>query len=404
MRVQTDNSTQPFDTNEGAKLELGSTAKLRTLTTYLEIIASLHEQYSGDDARRRCARSRSTSATASRAGRSTTCSARRTRSLAAMLEAAMERRYSASPGESVLHRRRRAHLLELQARGRRQVAVGARSAARIDQPRVHPHHARRRRTTTSTARPDNTGTRAAGPAPSRPRRLPLALRRSRRPRLHPPLLPQVPGAEARRRSSTSCSTACARRRIATRSSTGRSRPKAGVPAFAKFMRARFPGSDAERRRSRVDVREIRRRQIQPAGPRLSRAHPSARAVAGRVPAPAPRREVGPGRRSEPRRAPGGLPVALQEQGESRRRTRASARCSKWKRSPRSTSTGSALGYPFGALVPSYATAIGVSGDRPAALAELMGIIVNGGATPPGIGPRIRGRPRCEPFRTTEDSP
>src|SRR5215218_10110607 len=37
-----------------------------------------------------------------------------------------------------------------------------------------------------------------------------------------------------------------------------------------------------------------------------------------------------------------------------------------------------LGYPFGSLVPSYATAIGVSGDRPAALAELMGVIVNGG--------------------------
>ncbi|HSD59353.1 MAG TPA: glycosyl transferase family 51, partial [Burkholderiales bacterium] len=37
-----------------------------------------------------------------------------------------------------------------------------------------------------------------------------------------------------------------------------------------------------------------------------------------------------------------------------------------------------LGYPFEYLVPSYATAIGSSGDRPAALAELMGIIVNDG--------------------------
>jgi membrane peptidoglycan carboxypeptidase len=41
-----------------------------------------------------------------------------------------------------------------------------------------------------------------------------------------------------------------------------------------------------------------------------------------------------------------------------------------------------LGYPFGSLVPSYATAIGVSGDRPAALAELMGIILNGGVRLP----------------------
>ncbi|HEX7878634.1 MAG TPA: glycosyl transferase family 51, partial [Candidatus Eisenbacteria bacterium] len=36
------------------------------------------------------------------------------------------------------------------------------------------------------------------------------------------------------------------------------------------------------------------------------------------------------------------------------------------------------GYPFSSLVPSYATSIGSSADRPAALAELMGIIVNGG--------------------------
>ena len=37
-----------------------------------------------------------------------------------------------------------------------------------------------------------------------------------------------------------------------------------------------------------------------------------------------------------------------------------------------------LGYPFEFLVPSYATAIGSSGDRPSALAELMGIVVSGG--------------------------
>jgi membrane peptidoglycan carboxypeptidase len=37
-----------------------------------------------------------------------------------------------------------------------------------------------------------------------------------------------------------------------------------------------------------------------------------------------------------------------------------------------------LGYPFDALVPSYATAIGVSGDTPKALAELAGIVANGG--------------------------
>ena len=43
-----------------------------------------------------------------------------------------------------------------------------------------------------------------------------------------------------------------------------------------------------------------------------------------------------------------------------------------------------LGYPFESLVPSLATSIGVSGDRPAALAELIGIIVNDGVRYPTI--------------------
>ncbi|HEY6334279.1 MAG TPA: glycosyl transferase family 51, partial [Alphaproteobacteria bacterium] len=43
-----------------------------------------------------------------------------------------------------------------------------------------------------------------------------------------------------------------------------------------------------------------------------------------------------------------------------------------------------LGYPFGQLVPSYATAIGSSGDRPDALAELIGIIVRNGVRVPTV--------------------
>jgi membrane peptidoglycan carboxypeptidase len=43
-----------------------------------------------------------------------------------------------------------------------------------------------------------------------------------------------------------------------------------------------------------------------------------------------------------------------------------------------------LGFPFGALVPSYATAIGSSGDRPSALAELIGIIAADGMRLPTV--------------------
>jgi len=50
LRIQTDNLDQPFDLNEGARLDLGSTAKLRTLISYLEQIAGLHGRWSGLDA------------------------------------------------------------------------------------------------------------------------------------------------------------------------------------------------------------------------------------------------------------------------------------------------------------------------------------------------------------------
>jgi membrane peptidoglycan carboxypeptidase len=42
LRVQTDSLEQPLDINEGIKLELGSTAKLRTLAHYLELVSELY--------------------------------------------------------------------------------------------------------------------------------------------------------------------------------------------------------------------------------------------------------------------------------------------------------------------------------------------------------------------------
>lgn len=47
LRVQADNINGPLDMNEGVKLDLGSTAKLRTLVTYLEIMGELYKRYEG---------------------------------------------------------------------------------------------------------------------------------------------------------------------------------------------------------------------------------------------------------------------------------------------------------------------------------------------------------------------
>jgi membrane peptidoglycan carboxypeptidase len=55
-----------------------------------------------------------------------------------------------------------------------------------------------------------------------------------------------------------------------------------------------------------------------------------------------------------------------------------------------------VGYPFDNIVPSFGTAIGSSGDRPLALAELVGIIQNDGVRYPVV--------RVEALRFAEDTP
>jgi membrane peptidoglycan carboxypeptidase len=44
LRAQADTLDKPFDLNQGMKMELGSTAKLRTLAHYLELVASLYSE------------------------------------------------------------------------------------------------------------------------------------------------------------------------------------------------------------------------------------------------------------------------------------------------------------------------------------------------------------------------
>src|SRR5690606_24368500 len=87
-----------FDLNAGSKLELGSTAKLRVLTSYLEIIAELHGELAGAEAQTL------RQITANRGDPLTNWAvdylqAKPQASLAEMLEAALQRRYSASPWE-----------------------------------------------------------------------------------------------------------------------------------------------------------------------------------------------------------------------------------------------------------------------------------------------------------------
>jgi hypothetical protein len=61
-----------------------------------------------------------------------------------------------------------------------------------------------------------------------------------------------------------------------------------------------------------------------------------------------------------------------------------------------------LGFPFKTMVPSYATAIGSSSDRPVALAELLGVLVNDGVRRPALSLTQTHFARGTPYETVFD--
>lgn len=89
VRVQADSLERPFDLNTGMKMELGSTAKLRTVAHYLELIAGLYDE-------------KPSSASANdpiTQWAVRTLQQEPSIGLEAFLQRALERSYSASPGE-----------------------------------------------------------------------------------------------------------------------------------------------------------------------------------------------------------------------------------------------------------------------------------------------------------------
>lgn len=97
VRVQADNVEAPFSPIEGAKLELGSTAKLRTLVTYLEAVERAYHELRADSAAAE-PRPRALDDPLTRWVREHAAS-HPGDALRQVLDAAMRRRYSASPQE-----------------------------------------------------------------------------------------------------------------------------------------------------------------------------------------------------------------------------------------------------------------------------------------------------------------
>ncbi len=375
LRVQTDNFDQPFDLNEGARLDLGSTAKLRTLITYLELVAELHGRWSGLSTAELAALRVSPRDPLGRWARDYLAHAT-DKSLAAMLDGAMQRRYSASPYEGFftgggLHHfenfepednSRTMSVREALTRSvnlvfirlMRDVVVhhvmargeGERAALLDDlsDPRRRAYLARfadkegrefiarfyRKYVGKSTQDTEDLLLRNARPTPGR-------------------LAATFYGLE----------------------------PEADADRLSQFLARRLPSAD----RSAPSLQTLRDKY----GPGrwsladrgyLAGAHPlelwvvaylrrHPKATLGEVLAAS----------REPRQEAYVWLLKTRHKGAQDARIRnllevdAFAEIDRaWRR----------LGYPFDSLTPSYATALGASGDRPAALAELMGIIVNRG--------------------------
>jgi membrane peptidoglycan carboxypeptidase len=100
LRVNADNLERPFDINGGTKLDLGSTAKLRTLAHYLEIVALLYHELQPQDAAALTARAADKRTDPITAWAAETLSKQSGLGLDAFLQAALERKYSANPGEA----------------------------------------------------------------------------------------------------------------------------------------------------------------------------------------------------------------------------------------------------------------------------------------------------------------
>lgn len=375
LRVQADNVDQPFDVNLGAKLDLGSTAKLRTLISYLEIVAELHGRWAALAPAELRALAPDAQDALGLWARQYLLQAPPGRELPAMLEAALQRPYSASPAEAFftgggLHRFEN---FEHEHDGRRLTVQEAfkhsvnlvfiRLLRDIVQNRIHGDPARQAS--------------ALLREPEHPRRRELLAR-----------FANAEGASylaGFQRKYQGLSPEQARARLLQE-------VKPSLAALAGLLFVLEPGADEARLRSWLDERlpggwhaapglYARYRAMSLADRAyLARVHPLELWLVGYL-------------QQHPE---AGLKALLTASAEERQQAYA------WLFKPRQRAAQDQrlrqmlereafdsllqswrrLGYPFDRLTPSYASAIGASGDRPAALAELMGIIVNRGVRRP----------------------
>ena len=378
LRVQTDNYNQPLDINQGTRLQLGSTAKLRTLINYLQIIEQLHGRYAGfapgqlkqvkvipgDDLTLWAI------AYLSRAG---------DKSLEPMLRAALNRKYSGSPGEAFFTAGGLHHFenLERSEDGRFFTVADAFqnsvNLAFIRLMRDIEHYYMFRVPGASPS------VLSDGNDPARPRYLQRFADYEGRKFLrefYAKYQRQKPE-QALETLASSVHLTALRAAVIFRSV----RPRAGLPEFAAFLEKHLPESAL----AHEDIGEL----YNTYGPDkfdlndrgyLARVHPLELWLVNYLQY-----------RSNPT-----LAEVLQRSAAQRQEVYAWLYKTRYKHAQDKRietllemdafkeihRAWKQLGYPFDSLTPSYATCIGVSGDTPRALAELAGILLNDGVRLP----------------------
>ena len=380
LRVQADNLDRPLDLNEGGKFDLGSTAKLRTLVTYLEIIAQLHSELAPHGRTELAAvvedaKDPLTKWAAQYLAEATD------RRLQTMLDAAMQRKYSANPGEAFFTGRGVhvfANFDKTHNRRIMPVAEAFRYSVNLVFIRMMRDIVRYYQ--------------AEGPEPVK------AILADREHPARRDYLQRFADMEGRvfvdrfyrRYRNRSPDEALALLASRTRSVPHRLatvfrsvRPDADFAEFRAFILHRLPNDKLDEvdllklynsygpdrfnlhdrgyiaRLHPLELWLVRYLQRQPGA---SRADVMAASINER-------QEVYAWLFKSKRKGVADNRIRIMVEGEAFKKVHAA-----WAR----------VGYPFSSLVPSYATAIGSSADRPAALAELVGIILNDGVRQPTV--------------------
>lgn len=378
LRVQTDNLNQPFDINEGARLDLGSTAKLRTLVTYLALVSELHTRWSVMDGIELAAVDIDARDRIGLWARDYLLHTK-DRALQPMLDAAMQRTYSASPAERFFTGGGMHQFGNFEAAdNNRQLTVHEATTRSVNLVYIRLMRDLVRHLMFEDAG-DAAALRAERVDPQRQALLARFADREGRAYL----------ARFYRRDEKLDSDAVVTRLLKGRPVTtarlasvfGELHPEGDADALAAFIRRHLPDTQLtdDARDALFDRYGSGQMSLADRG-YVASTHPLALWLAGFL------------QRTPDATLEDAIQASFDERQQVYRwlfRTRnrdaqdqrirtvleidAFARIQvRWQK----------LGYPFKNLTPSYASALGASGDRPSALAELMGIIVNDGIRKP----------------------